>query len=439
MNVPGPCGVFVENLIADALASAPNPDAAASRIDWGAIWHAGDGAPSEEQAIGRIVRAARAAARQIALSPGTAHAEYPPAGWPEEDPVGPPASFAVGSSFETASHELPQWTFPGPDLGSTQSAREDPIDNLPVDPPPAVPLPAHSALSTGFTWTRNVGVVLLLFVAWQLWGTAISQSHAQHRLQDSFAAAVQKHHAVTETSSSTSSSGPVLIPANQYVAAPAEGSAVAKLQVPAIGLDEIVVSGTAESDLAMGPGHYVGTAAPGQAGNVAIAGHRTTNGAPFNQLGQLKIGDPIVLTTLSGESLTYIVSQAPQPVSPSDVNVLDDFGDNRITLTTCNPEFSATQRLIVVGELKEPKPPVLVAKTKPRAYHIANVQTASLAWPVLPIVVIELGVLMLLGLSNRRFARWYGGAARWLVLVPLWGVGLYVLFGTLTSFLPSSF
>ena len=72
---------------------------------------------------------------------------------------------------------------------------------------------------------------------------------------------------------------------------------MAKLQIPAIGLDEIVVSGTAESDLAKGPGHYVGTAAPGQAGNVAIAGHRTTNGAPFNRLGQLAIGDKIFLTT----------------------------------------------------------------------------------------------------------------------------------------------
>jgi sortase A len=218
---------------------------------------------------------------------------------------------------------------------------------------------------------------------------------------------------------------------------PAEGSQVAKLEIPAIALDEIVVSGTAEADLSKGPGHYIGTAAPGQAGNVAIAGHRTTNGAPFNRLGQLVIGDQIDLTTLSGERLTYVVSQPPTPVSPSDVTVLDDFGDNRITLTTCNPEFSAAQRLIVVGELKQPHPPK-AGKTKPHPYRILNSQTASFNVPLLPVAVLEMGVLLLLGLSNRRFRAWYGGSARWFILVPLWGAGFYVLFGTLTMFLPSS-
>ena len=67
---------------------------------------------------------------------------------------------------------------------------------------------------------------------------------------------------------------------------------MAHLQVPKIGLDEFVVSGTNEADLAKGPGHYLGTAMPGQAGNVAIAGHRTTHGAPFNRLAELAIGRP---------------------------------------------------------------------------------------------------------------------------------------------------
>jgi sortase A len=303
---------------------------------------------------------------------------------------------------------------------------------LPNDTPKVWLSTAPSGWWTAFTWIRNVGIVIFLFVAWQLWGTSISQHHEQHQLQSTFEASVRKHHPAA-----TTSTGPALISAKQVVPVPAEGSPVAKLQIPAIGLDEIVVSGTAESDLARGPGHYVGTAAPGQAGNVAIAGHRTTNGAPFNRLGQLAIGDKVFLTTLSGERLTYVVSQAPNPVSPSDVAVLDDFGDNRITLTTCNPEYSAAQRLIVVGELLQPKPPV-ATKVKPHAYRIVNSQTASLDWSLFPVVVLEMGVLLLLGLSNRRFSAWYGGAARWLILVPLWGVALYVLFGTLTAFLPSS-
>jgi LPXTG-site transpeptidase (sortase) family protein len=202
-------------------------------------------------------------------------------------------------------------------------------------------------------------------------------------------------------------------------------------------LDEYVVSGTAEGDLAKGPGHYVGSAAPGQAGNVAIAGHRTTNGAPFNRLGQIEIGSRIYLTTTSGERLTYIVSETPQPVAPSDVAVLDNFGDNRITLTTCNPEFSSSQRLIVVGELKQPKPPV-ATKIEPHPYNIVNAQTASWDWSLLPLVVLETGVLLLLGLTNRRFIAWFGRSSRWFILIPVWAACLYLLFGTLTTFFPAT-
>jgi sortase A len=292
----------------------------------------------------------------------------------------------------------------------------------------------HLGWSTFFTWVRNFGIVVILFVAWQLWGTSISQHHDQHQLQSAFEASVHAHRAKPTT---PATSGPVLISADKAVPVPAEGSVVAQLQIPAIGLSEYVVSGTAEGDLARGPGHYIGTAAPGQAGNVAIAGHRTTNGAPFNRLGQLAIGDQIYLTTTSGERLTYLVSQIPLAVSPGDVSVLDNYGDNRITLTTCNPEFSSSQRLIVVGELKQPKPPV-ATKAAPRPYHIVNAQTASWDWSLLPIVGLEAGVLLLLGLSNRRFSAWYGRLGRWLILVPLWGAGMYLLFSTLTSFLPAT-
>ena len=124
---------------------------------------------------------------------------------------------------------------------------------------------------------------------------------------------------------------------------------MALVQIPKIGLNKYVVSGTNTDDLAKGPGHYTGTALPGQYGNVAIAGHRTTHGAPFNRLAQLARGDRIYLTDLAGQRLTYVVVASPFAVSPSNVSVLNYFGDNRLTLTTCNPEFSATQRLIVVA------------------------------------------------------------------------------------------
>jgi sortase A len=201
-------------------------------------------------------------------------------------------------------------------------------------------------------------------------------------------------------------------------------------------VDQYVVEGTTDSDLSKGPGHYIGTAMPGQAGNVAIAGHRTTNGAPFNGLGRLARGDRIILTTTSGQNLTYVVPGTPQTVSPRDVRVLNYFGDNRITLTTCNPEFSSSQRLVAVGMLKHPLgSPVDV---KHLSYHVINPATASWNWSLLPAVGVEVCLLLLLALSYRRIGSWFAAGGQWLILVPLWAAGLYLLFGTLTDFLPAA-
>ena len=277
-----------------------------------------------------------------------------------------------------------------------------------------------------------MGVIILLFLAWQLWGTAISQHHAQSQLKSQFEALQAQHSGGSHGSKSAS-----LIPAATRVSLPADGSVVAEIQIPAIGVDQYVVEGTTESDLSKGPGHYIGTAMPGQAGNVAIAGHRTTNGAPFNGLGHLVPGDRIILTTVYGQQFTYVVSGTPQAVSPSDVGVLNYFGDNRVTLTTCNPEFSSTQRLVVVGKLDQPgaSPGVPV---KNLSYHLVNPATASWNWSLLPAVGVEVSLLVLLALSFRRFGTWFEGIGKWFVLVPLWVAGLYLLFTTLTSFFPAA-
>ena len=289
----------------------------------------------------------------------------------------------------------------------------------------------HHGWATFFTWMEIVGAFILLFVAWQLWGTAISQHHAQSQLKAEFDAAVREHHAPKATAS-----GPTLIAASAKVPSPPDGSVVARLQIPAIGLDQYVVAGTSAAQLSQGPGHYDGTAMPGQAGNVAIAGHRTTHGAPFNRLGQLVQGDRIILTALSGQQSTYVVSGTPQAVSPNDVTVLNYFGDNRITLTTCTPEFSAAQRLIVVGQLKQPV--ATPHTTLAISYHIVNSATATWDWSLLPAVGVELCLLLLLGLSYRRFDFWLGRTGKWFILVPVWAAGLYLLFASLTSFLPET-
>jgi LPXTG-site transpeptidase (sortase) family protein len=445
-QIPEACRKFVEHIVANATATAARnwPGSPPPRVDWESIWGAGDGATSVERAVGGIVTAASIAARDIAdgAVPRIPAAPTGGLGWPGPVPPGrdasggrEPPTGAVGAPAFVDHQPGGAIANPVADVHPVFSVEAElaSVDRIPMEPSPHRLTNRGYGWSVAFTWMRNIGAVALLFVAWQLWGTSISQHHDQHQLQSTFEASVHSHHAPRPTAA-----GPALVEADKVVPVPAEGSPVAQIAIPAIGLSEIVVSGTAEGDLAKGPGHYIGTAAPGQAGNVAIAGHRTTNGAPFNQLGDLVLGNEITLTTLSGERLTYVVSQPPRAVAPNDVAVLNDFGDNRITLTTCNPEYSSAQRLIVIGELKQPVPPV-ATKSKPHAYHIVNAKTASWDWALLPVVVLEAGVLLLLGLSNRRFAAWFGRIGRFVVLTPIWAAGLYVLFGTLIKFLPATF
>ena len=281
------------------------------------------------------------------------------------------------------------------------------------------------------SWVRNIGAIILLFVVWQLWGTAITQHHSQAQLKNQFQAKVGKVEAKPAFQ---------LVPATTKIADPPQGTVMAQIQIPKIDLSQYVVSGTDEDDLAKGPGHYLGTAMPGQAGNVAIAGHRTTHGAPFNRLAELAIGDPIYLTTLSGQRLTYIVSAVPVAVSPSDVTVLNDFGDNRLTLTTCNPEYSAIQRLIVVAAYLPPgaSHPQPIARGAGTPYHLAPAAESGWNTSLLPLVLLFAGLLVAIGLLNRRLSLIYGREGRWLILGPIWIALLLALFQTLTSFLPSS-
>ena len=421
---------FVDHLMARGreARSAQNPDLPVPEIDWQSIWNAGSGAESTERAAGSIVTAAFLVASDIAggsdqllamgAAPGISRV-------PTLEPAAP--ARPIATPVVEAPRPAPQGHRTAPDIRVVRDRRQH-VRSLP---------PAAPHLATIFTWVRNVGAVLLLFVAWQLWGTAITQHHAQDQLRAQFDASVHKHHSSATTPATPT--GPALIPSTTLVAQPPDGTVVARLDIPAIGVNQYVVMGTSEADLSKGPGHYFGTAMPGQAGNVAIAGHRTTNGAPFNQLGNLKPGDKVYLTTTAGEVLTYVIAAVPTPVSPSDVTVLDNFGDNRITLTTCNPEFSAAQRLIAVGELTVPNAPVPTLKKTPvDRYHLADQATASWNFSELPFALLEAAALIALGLGLRWITKWFGREGRWLVLVPMWATLLYLLFVSLTSLLPST-
>tara|TARA_E500000081_G_scaffold75925_1_gene77577 strand:- start:1794 stop:3431 length:1638 start_codon:yes stop_codon:yes gene_type:complete len=114
-------------------------------------------------------------------------------------------------------------------------------------------------------------------------------------------------------------------------------------------VDHYVVYGSSLENLEFGPGYYLSTALPGTGGNFAVAGHRTTYGAPFKNLDRLSPGDNIYFQTNTNQ-YTYTVSEV-RIVDPSETYLLSSFGDDRITLTTCHPKFSARQRLVVIGLL----------------------------------------------------------------------------------------
>ncbi|MBA3308945.1 MAG: class E sortase, partial [Nocardioidaceae bacterium] len=210
-----------------------------------------------------------------------------------------------------------------------------------------------------------LGMLTLGFVAYQLWGTGIETSRAQSSLEDEFervlasspSTARATSPAPEETASAATApdaSAPAAAPpppVAQRLPAFAEGDAVARLQIPRIGLDVIVVAGVDRDDLKRGPGHYPQTPLPGQLGNAAIAGHRTTYGEPFADIDQLLAGDEVTVTTPAG-TFTYLVDGS-RIVAPSDGYVLDTVDEDvaRLTLTSCHPRYSASQRIVVSAEL----------------------------------------------------------------------------------------
>ena len=125
---------------------------------------------------------------------------------------------------------------------------------------------------------------------------------------------------------------------------------VGRLTILSANINHYVVFGATLNKLEYGPGYILGTSLPGSGGNFAIAGHRTTYGAPFGNLDKTEVGDTILFQTNTNQ-YEYVITEV-KIVSPEDTYVLGNFGDDRITLSTCHPKFSARQRLVVIGELK---------------------------------------------------------------------------------------
>lgn len=244
----------------------------------------------------------------------------------------------------------------------------------------------------------TTGIVILLFVGYQLWGTGLQEASAQNDLESDFDELLGS----IDTPATTTTIAPIVtstttgvttttVPASTVPAAggtipvrDAEladklyregGEAVARIIIPAIDVTKVVVQGVQVEDLRNGPGHYVATVFPGQEGNSGVAGHRTTYGAPFNRIDELVPGDEILVATVQGNHIYRVMAAGDAYaeeklggltdfrvtegeeglghiiVGPEATWVLGNFGDNRITLTACHPKYSARQRIIVSAEL----------------------------------------------------------------------------------------
>jgi len=190
----------------------------------------------------------------------------------------------------------------------------------------------------------TAGLVILLFVVYELWWTGFTTKRDQHKL-------------LTQLRTQWAN--------GQVLADPPLGSGIAILRIPRFGVKYlfVIVQGVSTADLIKGPGHYPSTAMPGKVGNFTVAGHRTTYQHPFYNINQLKTGDPIVIETAK-TWFTYTVKDIPgttakyqEIVSPTDLPVsypVPDQPDESLrptqkvlTFTSCNPRYSASQRIVI--------------------------------------------------------------------------------------------
>jgi sortase A len=291
----------------------------------------------------------------------------------------------------------------------------------------------------------TVGVLLLLFVSYQLWGTGIYQARAQSDLEKQFERTSEAAGSTTTTTATPADAAPPRTTLGPVVAPP-EGEAMGLIAIPELGISQYVVEGVNVDDLRKGPGHYPTTQMPGHEGNSAIAGHRTTYGAPFGELDQLDAGDQIRVTTSQG-SFEYRVTEK-SVVAPSEASVLDPSPDPErpgrelatLTLTTCHPKYSAAERLVVRAELvlapgTTPLAPTRVAEGEGAATIGGLSGESSSRVPTIIWGTITLAIGLLWWLMFHRRARW----TTWLLGVVPFLASLFVCYVYLERLLPSNY
>ncbi len=221
----------------------------------------------------------------------------------------------------------------------------------------------HSAFTSGIRLVAELavtaGLVLVAFAFYLLVWTNQQTAAAQRGLLDDF---------------HDQSKGVAKAEKPGELQQPDAGEGFGVLHIPRLGEDWewVVVEGVTDDALSQGPGHFPGTALPGQVGNFAVAGHRATHGEPFADLDRLEVGDQVVVESV-GEWLTYEVTWE-RIVSPSATEVVEPVAgypgatpeQRTLTLVTCHPRWGSSERLVVGAQLVERRtaasgPPAAIA------------------------------------------------------------------------------
>jgi len=351
------------------------------------------------------------------------------------------------------------------------------------------------------------GALLLLFVAYQLWGTQLQTASAQNTRTADFATQKQRvldHQVPVETTATTAppttlAGGQVEDPAlaestgttfarrsttssTTTITRPGDttppttsgpgdendenlgieqqfryskGQTIGVIKIPKIGSDFAAIEGVDLPLLTEGPGHFPGTAFPGQAGNAAFAGHRVTYKAPFNRIDELVPGDKVEVETVQGKFTYEVMPQANglgyYIISPTDTSILEDRQDNRLTLMACHPKYDLAQRIVVtaklVGNVAPPsvkgaydKPTLPAADGGPDTTGTGTVDTLgsgnpNARFPALAFSLAALGVWMAAYLLGRKWKRW----PAYLIAAPLFFLLLWFAFDYINQALPAAY
>jgi sortase A len=196
------------------------------------------------------------------------------------------------------------------------------------------------------------GIFVLGYLGWQLYGTDLVNARVQDEAQDELVVRLETNRqdppeVVEVKPEDGSPDDPPIEYHTEDLPVAEEGFAF--IRVPSLDLRVVIFEGVDRPTLQKGPGHMPGTPLPGQPGNSVISGHRTTYGRPFHDFDRLEPGDVIEVETAIGTHV-YEVREL-LIVAPTDVWVTDEKEGGWLTLTTCNPKYSARERLIVSAEL----------------------------------------------------------------------------------------